>query len=53
MKRINPAQSLSEYLVMMSVILAAALAIGFFGRMRGSFETYFNAAKNTIVPQAQ
>ena len=53
MKKLNRAQSVAEYLILMSVILAAAITVGMLGRMKGSFETYFNAAKNTIVSPSE
>jgi len=43
-------QSIVEYVVILSVILASLIFTGFIGRVRGAFQTYFDAAVNTIVP---
>lgn len=48
MKKIK-AQSVIEYLVIMTVILAAILSTGIIDKIRASFETYFDKAAGTIV----
>lgn len=50
MKRKNLGQSVAEYIIITSVLLAAVLATGFIGHMRSAFARYFDAAKSTIVP---
>lgn len=42
-------QSAIEYVLIMSVFLAAILAVGFIGRIRGAFDTYFTNASNEIT----
>jgi uncharacterized protein (UPF0333 family) len=42
-------QNAMEYIIIMSVVVAGILAIGFIGRMRGAFSTYFNKASSEIT----
>lgn len=48
MRKPKLAQSVLEYFIIMTVILAAVLASGFLGRVKGVFGSYFNKAANTI-----
>ena len=49
MRRIS-AQSVIEYFVVMSIILAVILSSGIIDTIRGSFTDYFNRAVTVIVP---
>jgi len=42
-------QSAIEYALIMSVFLAAILAVGFIGRMRTAFDNYFTRARDAIT----
>lgn len=42
-------QSVIECVLIMSVFLAAILAVGFIGRMRGAFGEYFTRASTEIT----
>ena len=44
MKKTRAGQSVIEYFVILTVILAVILSTGFIERMRGTFDTYFNKA---------
>ncbi len=43
------AQSVIEYVLIMSVLLAAVLAVGFIGRVQAAFNTYFTNATTEIT----
>lgn len=43
------AQSVMEYLLIMSVLLAAVLAVGFISRVQAAFSTYFTNASTEIT----
>ena len=47
--RKRKAQSVIEYFVVVTVILAAILSSGFLDRIRAAFDTYFDRAANEIV----
>lgn len=49
MRRRNSGQTTAEYFILMAVILAALLAIGFISRTRGSFTAYFQKASGVIA----
>lgn len=52
MKRQNAGQSVAEYFIVLCVVLAAVLAVGFIDRIRGAFGTYFTTATDTITKVA-
>lgn len=43
------AQSVVEYVLIMCVVLAAILSVGFVDKMRGAFGKYFTKAAETIT----
>ena len=49
MKKPNSGQAVSEYFITFIVILAAILAIGFIGRVKGVFSSYFTKASDAIT----
>jgi uncharacterized protein (UPF0333 family) len=42
-------QNVAEYFLMMVVVLAAIMAIGFLGKVRGVFDGYFNKASTAMT----
>ncbi len=42
-------QSVAEYFLIFSVIIAAILACGFVDKVRGAFNTYFTRATTTMT----
>ena len=46
----NRAQSIMEYFIIFTVVLAAVLAGNFIGRTQGAFRGYFDSAIGAINP---
>ncbi|MDD4953391.1 MAG: hypothetical protein PHG40_00605 [Candidatus Omnitrophica bacterium] len=46
-------QSIAEYFIVMSVVLAAILALGFVGRMRNTFGEYFTDAASVMTKETE
>jgi len=51
MKGYKRGQSVSEYFIVMTVILAALLATGFIDNVREVFRTYFTKATTAITAE--
>lgn len=49
MRQPKLAQSVLEYFIIMTVILAAVLATGFVGNVKDVFRTYFTKAADAIT----
>ncbi len=45
----NSGQSIAEYFIILVVILAAVLSVGFLDKIRGSFNNYFTVQQARIV----
>lgn len=49
MKRPKRGQSIAEYFIIMTVVLAAILATGFIDNIKGVFRDYFTRASTAIT----
>jgi Flp pilus assembly pilin Flp len=49
MKRLRLGQSTAEYFILMAVIVAAVVAVGFLPKIKAAFQGYFDNASNKIV----
>lgn len=47
MKKTN-GQTVIEYFILMVIVLAVILSTGFIGRIRNSFQAYFDVAKGNM-----
>jgi len=47
--KLKSAQAVAEYTLIMSVVLAVILSIGFIDRVRDTFTAYFNKASGKIA----
>jgi len=48
MKKPNSGQSVSEYFIIMTVITAVIIASGFLGKIKSTFDVYFDKAASAI-----